>query len=311
MTTDLSIQEVNQRLTANAFAHLEKALSEFPGEINFSLLHFYDGVELVVKSCLLHKDWKLVVQKQSEADWSKFCAGKQKTVGLAEASQRLARSCDAPMPQSALDVFAALREHRNQLTHFFHPSLDQSLDKQKVAGELLLAWFHLRGIIRSSDWTVVFASESTRTAAIDLHLQGLREYFSTVFERQVRPMPGSSKFGKCPSCGYVALDANTSDLYLDSRCHVCGYTEQSHQAIKDGGERDTAGHCLACGGEDCVETNSYGAHCTECDETFTQITTCEFCQTSFAGDEDPDAGSYQDGCSFCTGKLGYLMSKDD
>lgn len=311
MTANLSVQEVKQRLAANAFAHLEKALNEFPNEINFALSHFYDGVELAIKSCLLHKDWTLVVKKQSEADWSKFCAGEQKTVGLAEASKRLDERCASPISPSALSAFDSLREHRNQLTHFFHPSLDKSSEKQKVASELLVAWFQLRKIVHGADWGVVFATESTRAAGIDVGLQGLREYFSTVFQKQVRPMPNSSKFGKCPSCGYTALDANTGDSYVDSKCHVCGYAEQSHRAIKDGEERDIAGHCLSCDSEDCVVANDYGARCTECNETFTHLTTCHYCQTSFAGDEDPDAGSYQEGCSFCSGKLGDLMAKDD
>ena len=89
MTTLLSEQQVKQYLAANAFAHIEKALSEFERDFNFSLLHFYGGVELVVKACLLSKNWELVVQRQSTADWPQFCAGTQDTVNLAEASKRL------------------------------------------------------------------------------------------------------------------------------------------------------------------------------------------------------------------------------
>jgi len=83
-------QDVLNRVVANAFTYLEKGLAEVDSdsEINFSLLHFYGGVELAVKACLLNEDWKLVVQEPGDADWNNFCQGKQRTVGLEDAAKR-------------------------------------------------------------------------------------------------------------------------------------------------------------------------------------------------------------------------------
>ena len=198
-------------------------------------------------------------------------------------------------------AFEKLREHRNKLTHFFHPSLDNRVQKHRIAGEMQVAWFHLRAIIQNAEWSAVFATESGRTSAIDVQLQALRGYFKTVFETQVKPMRGSSEFGKCPSCGYPALDTNAGDSYIDNLCRVCEYAQQSHRAIAEGEDREVKGYCLSCGCEDCVEPNGYGYRCTECDETFEKFTKCDCCQASFASSEDPDAGSYQWGCPFCPG----------
>jgi hypothetical protein len=58
----MSPQDVLNRVVDNAFACLEKGLAEFDSEINFSLVHFYQGVELTVKACLLNEYCRLVVQ---------------------------------------------------------------------------------------------------------------------------------------------------------------------------------------------------------------------------------------------------------
>ena len=65
-------QDVLNRVVDNAFTYLEKGLDEVDSEINFSLLHFYGGVELAIKACLLNEDWKLVVQEPGDADWNQF-----------------------------------------------------------------------------------------------------------------------------------------------------------------------------------------------------------------------------------------------
>jgi hypothetical protein len=124
-------------------------------------------------------------------------------------------------------------------------------------------------------------------------------------------MENSVTFDDCPACGYKSLDSNTNDSYIDALCHVCEYREQSHRAIKDGEDIAISAYCLVCDCENCVVNNGYGVRCTECNETFTHMTTCEFCNESFAGAMEEDAGDYQNGCPFCRGKIGYLMDKDD
>lgn len=306
----ISAQDLFDRMIDNAFSFLEKGLKEFDQEINFSVLHFYGGVELIIKACLLSQDWKAVIQKPDSANWKEFCSGKQKTVGLEDAAEKLKMLYQRPIPQSAIAAFSKLRIHRNQLVHFFHPTLNRPAVKQRIGKELLIAWYHLQSLIRSSDWIELFSATDMRMRKVETILHGLKAYFQTVFDIHVKSLPGAGAFSVCPACGYRALDTDTGNAHLENQCHVCEYSEASHRAIKAGEEPLITGHCLCCDDENCVESNGYGARCTKCDEVFDYLITCECCGESFAGhDFDDESGAYRPGCPFCDGKLGWSMGK--
>jgi hypothetical protein len=309
----LTPKDVLNRVVDNAFTYLEKGLTEVDSEINFSLLHFYGGVELAIKACLLNEDWRLVIQEPSDARWNTFCQGKQRTVGLDDAAKRLSALKSKPIDQQTLSAFGKLRIHRNQLTHFFHSSLNTltlTAEKEQVARELLIAWYYLHRLVQDPSWARVFHSVSHRIAKIDVQLQALSSYLQAIFDAKVKTNSAAASFLDCPACHYKALNPQTGDAYFDSQCLVCGFKELSHRAVKHG-EEIIQGHCLSCGEENCVEPTEYGARCTACGESFTHITTCDFCGESFAGANDETEGDYQTGCPFCDGKLGYLMDKND
>jgi hypothetical protein len=140
---------------------VEKGLAEVDLEINFSLLHFYGGVELAVKACLLNEDWKLVIDEPGNADWSRFCNGKQRTVGLTVAARRLAILKSKPIDQLAISAFEKLRTHRNQLTRFFHPSLNTAVEKLRVKKELLLAWYYLHRLVQDPCVSIICGANRT------------------------------------------------------------------------------------------------------------------------------------------------------
>ncbi len=311
MTAALTIDEIKKRLLSNAFAHLLKGLHETERELNFAVPHFYDGVELIIKTCLISTNWKFSVQKPGDAEWEKFCDGRAKTVGLSDAAKRLETLCNAPIPDEALIAFNKLRSDRNQLTHFYHPTMDSSRVRERIYKDLLLAWFHLRNLMKSREWEQVFASEYENIKKIETQLQDTRDYFKNIYVNVVSKAQSASLFSDCPSCGYTSLEPLTRDAYRDSVCRVCEYYELSHRAIKDGEDVVENAHCVVCGGENCVIGSGYGLRCKECNETFTHAVTCDYCGETFAGDTDEDAGSYQNGCNWCDGKIGYLMQKDD
>ena len=190
-------QDVLNRLVDNAFTYLEKGLAEFDSEINFSLFHFYGGVELAIKACLLNEDWRLVIQEPSDARWNTFCQGKQRTVGLDDAAKRLSALKSKPIDQQTLSAFGKLRIHRNQLTHFFHSSLNTltlTAEKEQVARELLIAWYYLHRLVQDPSWARVFHSVSHRIAKIDVQLQALSSYLQAIFDAKVKTNSAAASF---------------------------------------------------------------------------------------------------------------------
>jgi hypothetical protein len=139
-----------------------------------------------------------------------------------------------PIDQGALSAFKTLRTHRNQLAHFFHPSINTRIEKQQVAKELLRAWYYLHVLLRDEIWASVFLSVAPRITQINVQLLALRAYLQVVYDTQVKIHPDATRFLDCPACRFKALNPQTGHAYFDSQCLVCGFKELSHRAIRAG-----------------------------------------------------------------------------
>ena len=171
----MPLKDVLNRLVDNAFTYLEKGLGEVDLEINFSLLHFYGGIELAVKACLLNEDWKLVVDEPGDADLDRFCNGKQRTVGLPVAAKRLEILKSKPIDPQAIRAFEKLSTYRNQLTHFFRPLRStQRIRSYRLRKELLVAWYvPAQTSSRSTLACLCFNHLRSESHRVDVKLQAL------------------------------------------------------------------------------------------------------------------------------------------
>ena len=296
--------EIFDNLFRNALDFLNRALDELDAQPKYALIDFAAAVELVFKARIFLIGSMWVAEEPTDATPERFAQGKLRTVGLELAKKRIESLTGESIDAGAFKVFQAIARHRNRAVHFFHTGMDSKSQREAVAGEIYVAWYHLYRLL-TGPWGSQFSRYSKPISEFGARLQSLTQFLDAVFDRVVKSNPKAQTYTKCPVCNYRSLDSATGDRYQLAICHVCGYIEPSHKAIQHGEEGFVAS-CTACCGHQTVLATGFGFKCSECGESFADGITCQYCSENWACNAHPDYGDYLSGCSYCEGTISRI-----
>lgn len=220
--------------------------------LKHSVINFYAGVELLLKTRLMREHWALIVEDINQADASKFIEGDFRSVGLESTLKRLSKIPMENIPASARDSFNVLRQHRNRMVHFFHSVDLRTKEGKALEGQIVReqcrGWFHLRRLV-GDKWSAYFANYMERIGRINDGMKRHKLYLDTVYE-QVKP----------------ELDKEQSQGSLVGQCFTCGYPAH---LVEESGPNDTS--CRVC-----RATQTFVRHgCSSCNEPFIVEDGCE------------------------------------
>ncbi len=300
-------EELFDSLVQNAFEFLDRTLAELDSAPKHALINFVTAVELLFKARLSLVGAMWVAEEPTAATPERFAKGSLRTVGLELARQRIEALSEDRVDDVRFKIFQGLARHRNRVIHFFHPNLSKQHERDAIAGEICVGWFHLYGLLTGL-WATEFGSYSKRTREFGVQLQTTTRFLGAVFAHVLKTNANAKTFSKCPSCGYAALDNAMGERYTAALCRVCGYREPSHKAIQHG-EEDFSACCAWCDGQNTVVETAFGFKCTACGESFSECKTCEYCSEHWVGTSDSDFGDYYSGCPLCGGAASNI--KDD
>ena len=142
-------------LVENSLSFLNKAIVEIKDEPVFSLIHFYTGLELLLKARLMNEHWSLIVSRKNIPDLQKFTSGDFQSINLDEILDSLDKTLGIKVAKPHADAFHSVRRHRNRIIHFFHDAQTQEIKKEQIIQEQLVAWHFLQQII-TAQWSQVF-----------------------------------------------------------------------------------------------------------------------------------------------------------
>jgi hypothetical protein len=225
------IATATQRISESAFDFLKKSVDEIKAHPKYSVIHFANAVELLLKARLMHEHWSLLVDRVSDADLESFLSGKCKTVGPSEGIKRLGSICGQNIPKDAAVQFEKIAAHRNRMIHFFHEAGYDEADPalvEEVVKEQCLCWFHLERLLEQwEDQFALFDQHILRTRFL---MRRNQAYLSVAFERLKSKIEGDKKKGQvfhaCLGCGYEAGEVHElSDILFEQTCRVCGLSE--------------------------------------------------------------------------------------
>src|SRR5258708_29392389 len=150
-------------LAKSAFDFLRTAFGEVSTDPKYSVMHFYNGIELLFKARLLHEHWALVVLKPQDASLAKFKAGDFRSVSLQDAIRRLESVAEESVSKEEASCYVRVGNHRNQIVHFFHKGYVGTEPNEAVVGEVAAeqfrAWVYIhRRMIRI--WSTHFAAHA-------------------------------------------------------------------------------------------------------------------------------------------------------
>lgn len=138
-------------LVRNALDFLRRSVDELKD--NPKYIDFCTAIELFLKARLLLEHWALIYEDPKKANLNGFLRGDFTSVGMEAAIKRLREVVNLRISKDAERAFNGIRQHRNKLVHFFHPTYTSELvgtSVEDVAAEQCKGWFHLYPLLK--DW---------------------------------------------------------------------------------------------------------------------------------------------------------------
>ena len=238
-------------LVQNAVDFQERSVRDLlDGNLKFSVVHFYQALELFVKARLLREHWTLVISDPSQASYSSFENGDFHTVALPDAIDRLTRIAGEDL-RSAKVAFEPVRIRRNQVVHFHAPDMPKVPNQRtrteagtsalfekippevgKIVAELCRAWYELNQLLVHR-WKVQFAPFHAKCQHLDLLMLKVRPYLQTRFDKLQPKLSMLRSRGRVVACAACGFEASSSESVFDrlsqTSCLVCGRGERTYR----------------------------------------------------------------------------------
>ncbi|MDV0787601.1 hsdR [Citrobacter amalonaticus] len=220
-----------QALINNGLEFLDKAREELEArKPKFSIVSFWTAVEILLKVPLVHEHWTLVCSGKKIVR-SKYLAGDFQSVTYDETRIRLEDILEHPLPKETVAVFDKIRQHRNRVVHFYHPSFTDA-EQLQIQKEQADAWFALNRLMRDK-WKTIFGFRySWQLAYGETRLLRGNTFYAAIRLNQVQPelnelAEAGNNIAICDSCRQKAqvttpLETGSEQhTLLITQCRVC------------------------------------------------------------------------------------------
>lgn len=216
-------------LVCNALDFLQRSVRELQESPKYSVIHFCTAIELFLKARLLIEHWALIYRDPKNANLINFNKADFESISMRDAILRLnSVVVSSPITKETKEVFDRIREHRNSLIHFFHPTYADKPDSnaiQKVVAEQCRGWFYLHPLLTKT-WQPYFAPYLSDIEKIHSQMLGnrafLRVKFEAVSQKIEKDKASGIAFLICEACGYdAARVTNIAGPLISIECLVC------------------------------------------------------------------------------------------
>lgn len=290
-------------LIENGFDFLKKALQEFEQEPKFSAIHFYTALELFLKARLLREHWTLILTKPEQGNLTKFRSGDFHSVGLDEAVKRLDDILQETLSPDEIKCFRDLKNHRNRMVHFFHAGTVQNQPEIEAIVSLQCRGWHYLYTLLTQQWSKIFSKyqkeiESSAKAMLQ-HRRFLQTRFTDLNSEITKRQTAGTAFHECPSCGFVALEEDTTHSpALSFACLVCHFS--------------TNGIVLTCPNcsENVLLIQEPWQHCHKCNHEFTSDEVKKFLFDPHTVTKDNMFEAFEASCGECQSHLSVIRSEN-
>lgn len=228
-------KEVFNEIVESACEFTERSIRQFGESPKNSIINFYTGLELFLKSRLIAEHWALIFSRPEYADKAKFEAGDFASANFAGLVTRLEKIANKKIPIEAQNTFNALRQHRNKLVHFHHNAFTSGQPEQilSILKEQGKAWWHLRSLL-TDHWANIFEDWQYRIGGLDWLIHQDNEFLNAKWEL-IEPLVREKErdgidFVTCSECGKSSAELTTEESYnYDSivfvDCLVCHHRD--------------------------------------------------------------------------------------
>lgn len=258
MSSHLKTNQMFDSVVKNGLDFFKQSIEGLERSPKHSLINFCAAVELFLKARLMLEHWSLIIEKPDQANMTKFLAGDFKSVSMKEAIERLQNIAEIKLRKQS-ETFYKLRNHRNNLVHFYHGQYpdDPKGFRESVILEQHKAWFYLYQLL-TDQWREEFAKYANDIREIYDAMKIHRDFLEAK-HNEIRPK----------------IDGLRSEGHRIFVCDICGYDSNMVVGEIENGLRTS---CLVCD----IESDKLKVPCPECgNDIFVEDMgegTCENCE---------------------------------
>lgn len=258
----------------------EHAKAGAPRNLKYSILHLFDGLELLLKARLEKEHWSLLFQDARQLSKDKRDEGDFKSVDFDTAIERLENVAGVQIEDDDKKHLTKLQKVRNRVRHFV---ID--MEVMEVRAKLACA---LHFAVKFLESELALSLDDAHVELQEQILRHLAEFDEFVKQRlkEIRTEFGEDvELRECPNCLVPAVHF----LGGEPRCEYCRRVINAEDWASEIGEQ-LIGNCPECDNETLVfilYNNEQGGYfCTSCGfETQNEVSQCCQCGANFIGDD--------------------------
>lgn len=232
LNSESSENQDASQLMQNGLSFLRKAITELETDPKFSVVNFWNGVEILMKVPLVNHDWKLIVVSKKGADTisrEEFASGNFRSVSFNETCRLLKSELGISIDTEARSFFERVQNHRNRMVHFYHGAVSEA-ELDALRNEQSDAWFALSRLI-TVEWRKSFRTDQwSDVNAISRTLLHSSKYYASAKYRSIKYELDQSaeNYRQCRVCAQMSYLATKDELtpVFTEKCKVCNQFER-------------------------------------------------------------------------------------
>ena len=273
-----SSDEINYNILENSLEYILDAVNHLDHEnsssknIKYGILHFWSGIELLLKKRLMDEHWSLIFKDIKKADKNLLKIGDFESVYFDDLKNRLEKICEINFKKYD-GVFEKIRTIRNKIEHF-----EFKISTQEAQSLVIKAWSFVLDFINENELIIESKKEKKLFKDIKNEMRKCEKFIEQrlkdiyqILEKQKKESP----IIVCPHCMQKALPVtgestsclfccqkfdrnNILDQYISVFCpdskkdlmeilHLCPDCKEESFIQYENDEDDPIWICFSCG----------------------------------------------------------------
>ena len=219
-------ESISQRILKNSLTFLLDGIQQIESNTRQSIVSFWTGVELFIKSILVEEHWSLIVKDTRRINHKDFENGDFVSIDFLHSIELLENVFAVALEKKTKGAFDIIRRHRNKIIHFSNLQIENrnAFEICDIFVEMSNVWDELQGLslpVLDFDEDEIPTLYDKITKLIDNHKVILKGKFQQVYETKLRHL-NKDDILICTSCNYKAVVlSSVNRILFEAKCLVC------------------------------------------------------------------------------------------
>lgn len=310
----LDSKSIGEQLFRNSLQFLRDGLSLIESNPKHSIIIFWTGVELYLKSLLVGEHWSTIVRSRHKTSQNDFKSGNFISIDFKEATLLTEKLFNTKFDNRTKESFEVLQAHRNKIVHFKNVQIDDknALEISHLFVHMSNVWDELAGL---KLLTISFDESYDESCRLHDEIGQLIKNNKVILHGKYEYALNNklchlnqTKIHACTKCSFKSAELRElTEILSEIICHVCEnnslvllltckkchkqnflyegeieckFCQSNHDIprliIEQSETLNGMGNCHRCGSNAVIQYSNY-SFCSTCYSIFEKMESCKRC----------------------------------